>query len=195
MQNLPVLPSLLLLLSLCCGNPALAQTDATLAEGQRKAADGDIQGALAIYEGLTKSQPDSHDAFAHLGGMQLLDQRYADAVKSFQRAISLGESEPRSFIGMGMAYLHMGRFGAARAAFVEAKSRRAGNSDDIDDIIAWIDSRNPGAPPPPPRYARRRCPFHGLSPVSTSGDATPRSERLTDPDKVCRSSADHSLIK
>ncbi len=144
------LPSLLLLLSLCCGNPALAQTDATLAEGQRKAASGDIQGALAIYEGLTKSQPESHVAYAHLGGMQLLDQRYADAVKSFQRAISLGESEPRSFIGMGMAYLHMGRFGAARAAVVEAKSRRAGNTDDIDEIIAWIDTRNPGVPPAHP---------------------------------------------
>ena len=82
--------------------------------------------------------------------MQLLDQRYADAVKSFQRAISLGDSEPRSFIGMGMAYLHMAQYGAARAAFVEARSRRTGNTKDIDDIIAWIDTRNPDAAPTHP---------------------------------------------
>jgi Flp pilus assembly protein TadD len=150
MQHLSVLSGLLLFVALCFGNPALAQTEATLAEGQQKAASGDIEGALAIYEGLTRSEPDSHVAYAHLGGMQLLDQRYSDAVKSFQRAISLGESEPRSFIGMGMAYLHMGQFGAARAAFVEAKSRGAGNADDIDEIIAWIDTRNPGASPTHP---------------------------------------------
>lgn len=150
MQKMRLLPSLLFLATACCGTPAWAQTDASLTEGQQKAAAGDIEGALAVYEGLTRSQPDSHEAYAHLGGMQLLDQRYADAVKSFQRAISLGDSEPRSFIGMGMAYLHMGRYGAARAAFVEAKSRRTGSTEDIDDIIAWIDTRNPGPGPTHP---------------------------------------------
>jgi Flp pilus assembly protein TadD len=150
MHKMRLLPNLLLLVTVCCANPALAQTDASLTEGQQKAAAGDIEGALAVYEELTRSQPDSHEAYAHLGGMQLLDQRYADAVKSFQRAISLGDRETRSFIGMGMAYLHMGRYGAARAAFVEARSRRTGNTEDIDDIIAWIDTRQPGAGPAHP---------------------------------------------
>jgi hypothetical protein len=78
--------------------------------------------------------------------MQLLDQRYSDAVKSFQRAISLGGQGTRSFIGMGMAYLHMGQMGPARGAFVEAKARGTGDSKDIDHIIAWIDQRNSGTP-------------------------------------------------
>ena len=123
---------------------ALAQAETALAEGQQKAAAGDIKGALSIYRELTEAHPDWHEAFAHLGGMQLLDQRYSDAVESFQRAITLGDAGMRSFIGMGMAYLHMGQLGPARAAFVEAKSRGAGNSADIEQIIAWIDTRNPG---------------------------------------------------
>jgi len=64
--------------------PVTAQTTDGFAEGERKAAAGDIKGALVVYEDLTRSHPDSYRAFAHLGGMQLLDQRYADAVKSFQ---------------------------------------------------------------------------------------------------------------
>ena len=77
--------------------------------------------------------------------MQLLDQHYADAVKSFQRAISLGDEGARSFVGMGMAYMHMGQLGPARAAFVEAKSRGVADEEGVDQVIAYIDKRKPGA--------------------------------------------------
>jgi len=128
--------------------PVTAQTTDGFAEGERKAAAGDIKGALVVYEDLTRSHPDSYRAFAHLGGMQLLDQRYADAVKSFQQAITLGDEGTRSFVGMGMAYLHMGQLGPARAAFVEARSRGVDNPQDIDQIISWIDTRGGATPPP-----------------------------------------------
>ncbi|MDJ0739500.1 MAG: tetratricopeptide repeat protein [Gammaproteobacteria bacterium] len=141
MQRLIVLLGVALAVALIAANVAIAHAAGTLAEGQQKAAAGDIKGAMEIYQDLTEAQPDSYEAFAHLGGMQLLDQRYSDAVKSFQTAISLGDSGTRSFVGMGMAYLHMGQLGPARAAFVEAKSR--GGDADVDDIIDWIDSRAP----------------------------------------------------
>lgn len=125
---------------------AVAQSaNALTAEGERLAAAGDIKGALAAFEALTQAEPESAKAYASLGGMQLLDQRYSDAVQSFQRAITLGDTGTASFIGMGMAYLHMGQLGPARAAFVEAKSRGVENPADIDQIIAWIDTRDSGA--------------------------------------------------
>ena len=133
-------------LTLNWAQPGMAQPAAALAEGQQLAAAGDIKGALGVYEELTRTHPDWPEAFAHLGGMQLLDQRYADAVKSFQRAIMLGDPQARPFIGMGMAYLHMGQLGAARAAFVEARSRSSDQSEDIDGIITWIDSRDSTGP-------------------------------------------------
>jgi tetratricopeptide (TPR) repeat protein len=142
MQRLTVLLGLALA-ALTWSTLTLAQASGTLADGQQKAAAGDIEGALTIYRELTESQPESYEAFAHLGGMQLLDQRYSDAVESFQRAISLGDDGTRSFIGMGMAYLHMGQLGPARAAFVEARDRGTENSADVDGIISWIDSRQP----------------------------------------------------
>jgi Flp pilus assembly protein TadD len=141
MQRITIALVFTLSLGLGWGNAALAQLGEALAEGQQKAAAGDVKGALAVYQQLTLAHPDSHEAFAHLGGMQLLEQRYADAIKSFQRAITLGDEGTRSFVGMGMAYLHIGQLGAARAAFVEAKSRGVANPADIDQIIAWIDAR------------------------------------------------------
>ena len=144
MRRLIVLLICLLAISLSWGNIALAQTEAAIAQGQEKAAAGDIKGALEVYLEMTRSHPDSYEAHALLGGMQLLDQHYSDAVKSFQRAISLGDAGARSFVGMGMAYLHMGQYGPARAAFVEAKSRGVSADSDVDQIIAWIDKRDSG---------------------------------------------------
>lgn len=145
MRRLIVLLICLLAITLSWANIALAQTEAAIARGQEKAAAGDIKGALAVYLEMTRTHPDSHEAHALLGGMQLLDQHYADAVKSFQRAISLGDAGARSFVGMGMAYLHMGQLGPARAAFVEAKSRGVSADSDVDQIIAWIDKRESAA--------------------------------------------------
>lgn len=115
---------------------------ATLAEGEQLANSGDIQGALSLYQELSRQQPDSAEVFARLGGMQLVSQHYADAVRSFQRAISLGNNDTGSFVGMGMAYLHMGQLSPARAAFVEAKQRGVEHTADLDSVIRWIDQRH-----------------------------------------------------
>ncbi len=125
------------------GHAAIAQKDTAMADGEAKAAAGDIKGAIAHYEKATVDDPESFEAFARLGGMQLMDQRYSDAVRSFQRAISLGDDSARPFIGMGMAYLHMGQLGPARAALVEAQGRNPNEPAQIDKVIAWIDSRAP----------------------------------------------------
>ena len=140
MQHVFLLFSLCLAIVVGSGS-AMAQADKALSAGESKAATGDIVGAMAIYEQATREDPTSNEAYARLGGMQLLDQRYADAVLSFQQAISLGDSGARSFIGMGMAYLHLGQLGPARAAFVEARNRGTDHGTDVEQIIAWIDSR------------------------------------------------------
>ena len=141
MQRLMTLLFVIVGAALAASSLATAQAEDPFATARAKAASGDIRGALQIYQDLTRQHPESADAFAHLGGMQLLDQRYRDAVQSFQQAISLGDPTSRSFIGMGMAYLHLGQLGPARAAFVEARSRGPDHPAEIDDIIAWIDSR------------------------------------------------------
>jgi Flp pilus assembly protein TadD len=139
MQRLIVFLMIAVACSLLAAHVATAQSEASLEAGQARAASGDIKGALQIYEALARNHPESAEAFAHLGGMQLLDQRYRDAVQSFQQAISLGDQDARAFIGMGMAYLHLGQLGPARAAFVEAQNRGNARPGEIAEILAWID--------------------------------------------------------
>lgn len=127
--------------SLLAPHLASGQDQSLLEDGQAKAAAGDIQGALAVFESMTREHPDSAEAFAHLGGMQLLDQRYREAVQSFQQAVSLGVEDARAFIGMGMAYLHLGQLGPARAALVEAQHRGTARPNEVAELIAWIDRR------------------------------------------------------
>ena len=143
MQRLMILLFAAVGAALVAGSLAVAQAKDPFEAARANAASGDIQGALQIYQDLTRQHPESAEAFAHLGGMQLLDQRYQDAVRSFQQAVTLGDETARSFIGMGMAYLHLGQLGPARAAFVEAQQRGSDRPDDIADIIAWIDARDP----------------------------------------------------
>lgn len=147
MQRIITLLACILALTIGFASTGVTQTMADFTKGEQKAAAGDIKGALAVYEAFTRSHPDSYEAFAHLGGMQLLDQRYADAVRSFQQAISLGDQRTSPFIGMGMAYLHMGQLGPARAAFVEAQTRGVDNPNDVDQIISWIDARGGAGTP------------------------------------------------
>ncbi len=141
MRHFIVLLIAILTLTLSWANLTFA---ASLTDGENLAAQGDIQGALTIYQDLAKQHPDSAETFSHLGGMQLISQQYPAAIKSFQRAITLGDEGTGTFVGMGMAYLHMGQHGPARAAFVEAKQRGVSNPEDIDRVIEWIDKRDGG---------------------------------------------------
>jgi len=150
MRHLIVLIICALTIVLGLANLAFARSGSTLSTGQALADAGDIKGAMRVFAALTRVQTESAEAHARLGGMQLLDRRYADAVRSFQRAVSLGDNGTRSFLGMGMAYLHMGQMGAARAAFVEARARGTRQPAQVDEVIAWIDARD-GVPAVPQR--------------------------------------------
>ena len=141
MNRLIFLLCLLLAVSVSWGNLALAGNGVDFTAAQQQAAAGDIQGALQTYLALTEAHPDSHEAFARLGGMQLLDQRYPEAVRSFQKAIMLGADSPRPFIGLSLCYLHMNQLTSARAALVEARQRGSGDNRDVDHLLAWIDQR------------------------------------------------------
>lgn len=148
MRHLIVLISIALAIALGLANLAYARTAPTIADGQQLADVGDIKGAMRVFAALARAQPDSTEAHARLGGMQLLDRQYADAVRSFQRAISLGDNGARSFLGMGMAYLHMGQMGPARASFIEARARGTRHPAQLQEIITWIDTRESGSPLP-----------------------------------------------
>ena len=117
------------------GAPGLLQ------RGEALLNEGKLPEALAVLQEAVAAEPHSAQAFQRLGGAQLMSQDYAGSIESFQRAISLDATNVAAFVGLGMAYLHSGRFGQARAAMVEAKRLDPGKQAKLDEIIAWIDQR------------------------------------------------------
>lgn len=119
----------------------LADEQSLLQQAQAKASLGDIENATALYSQAVQLNGDSSPAWTGLGGMQLVSSNYQEAIQSFQKAIGLDNNNYRAFIGMSMAYLHQGRYGAARASLTEARRLAPPMSEEIDPVIAWIDNR------------------------------------------------------
>jgi len=116
-----------------------------LEEAERLARAGEIDAALAVYRELSDSQPESAAVHARMGGMLLLKQDYAEAIRRFQIAIGLdADNSAEAFIGLGIAYMHLGQYGAARAALTEARRLKPESASDLDQLMAWLDGRSPG---------------------------------------------------
>jgi tetratricopeptide (TPR) repeat protein len=113
---------------------AVAEADALVAEGRLEEATGRLDDALARH-------PDSALLHLRLGGVELLRQRHAEAVGAFKAAVRAGSEGAGAFVGLGMAYLHMGRYGPARAALEEAARRDPARRADVERVLAWLDDR------------------------------------------------------
>ncbi|MGD8615288.1 MAG: tetratricopeptide repeat protein [Gammaproteobacteria bacterium] len=121
---------------------ATGPSELELAQAERLAQQGEIDRALAVYRELSEEAPRSARLHARVGGMLLLKQEYAAAVNRFQTAIGLDlENNGDAFIGLGIAYVHLGQYGPARAALNEARSRKPQAAADLDQLVAWLEGR------------------------------------------------------
>ena len=125
--------------------PETLFAETALEAGERLAAAGDLGGALAASREAVEQEPTSAVAQTRLGGLQLLTQHYSDAIRSFKTAIGLDAANADAFVGLGMSYLHLGQYDLARAALTEARARKPEKTQQIDEVIAWIDARESGA--------------------------------------------------
>ena len=116
-------------------------TDTLFSKADELAAQGDFDAAISAAEEVVAQQPDSSLAHQRLGGMLLLKGEHRRAIDSFRTAIGLDERNGRAFIGMGMAYIHMGSYTLARASFDEALSRQPELTAEIKKVKTWLDVR------------------------------------------------------
>jgi Flp pilus assembly protein TadD len=126
--------------------PAEAALETAFETGLQRAdglaREGQVDSALAAYRALSDSQPDSAVVHTRMGGMLLLKRQYAWAIRSFQVAIGLDpENSGEAFVGLGLAYLHLGQYGPASAALTQARRLKPGSAADLDQLVAWLDGR------------------------------------------------------
>lgn len=121
---------------------APATPAALISQGEQQLRNNDVDGAIATLTSAVAKDPGSSLAHTRLGGAYLLGQRYDEAIDQFQQAIGLQADNASAFIGMGLAYLHANRLGAAKAALGEARRLDPDKAAQIDDLISRIDQRS-----------------------------------------------------
>jgi len=135
----------ILLVLLGLGSAAPLQAETAMDVGQRKSQAGDLDGALAAYRQAVADEPRSALAHSRLAGIMLLRQQYNDSIAAFKTAIGLDRTNSDAFVGLGIAYLHTGRYALARAALEEALQLKPSRKTQIDQVLAWLDSREGSA--------------------------------------------------
>jgi Flp pilus assembly protein TadD len=110
--------------------------------GISQANEGRLDEALTTLQRAVAENPGSSLAYTRLGGVQLLKQEYSSGIESFQQAILLDQGNANAFVGMGVAYLHLGQYALAREALSEAEKLAPSKKAEIGRVRAWIDSRS-----------------------------------------------------
>ena len=114
---------------------------ALLQKGYEQTEAGQLDQAEQTLQTAVSKAPDSSLAYTRLGGVKVLRQHYSDGVKDFQQAIMLDQNNASAFVGMAVAYLHMGEQGLAKAALQEAMRLDPSKKTEIDKVLAWIEQR------------------------------------------------------
>ena len=127
--------------------PLTAATQDLMQQGQRQLDAGELEQAELTFKEIVAQKPDSALGHTRLGGVQLLRQDHRAGIESFQRAIAMDPDNADAFIGMALAYLHMGQYGLARASLQEAQRIAPAKRDEIEKVLAWIDQRSPVSSP------------------------------------------------
>jgi predicted TPR repeat methyltransferase len=97
-----------------------------LADGNRLAAAGRLEEALAAYRTALAHAPDNPEIRSNLGNVLLGLGRTEEALATYREVLAVGFDHPLVYYNMGTALRALGRPEAALPAFVEALARAPG---------------------------------------------------------------------
>ncbi|MES9939551.1 MAG: tetratricopeptide repeat protein [Candidatus Thiodiazotropha sp. 6PLUC2] len=127
--------------SLCISATANSETDSLVNQALVQSEAGDMKKAQSLLEEAVKTEPSSL-AYTRLGGVHLLQQAYSSGIDHFQQAIMLDQSNSEAFIGLAVAYLHLGRYQLAREALKQAQQLDPTKKQEIDKVVIWLNQRS-----------------------------------------------------
>lgn len=119
-------------------------TQALIDQSYELTKSGKLEEALNILQEAAEKDPNSSLVHTRMGGVRVLRKEYSAGIKDFQQAIMLDQQNTSAFVGMAVAYLHMGQYSLARASLEEARKIDPSKQTEIDKVMAWIDQRTDG---------------------------------------------------
>ena len=140
-RRCPILITLLMWLAVVSTTQAQNDTESLIQQAQAQSEAGHLEQAASLLNQAIARAPDSSLAFTRLGGVQLLQQDYRSGIGNFQQAIMLDDHNADAFIGLSIAYLHLGNYSLARAALKEASRLGPEKQQAIENVLAWLDQR------------------------------------------------------
>ncbi len=126
---------------------ANSEQQALIEQAFQQTEAGDLKAAQSLLQEAIKEMPSSL-AYTRLGGVQLLQQSYSSGIENFQQAIMLDQSNSEAFIGLAVAYLHLGRYQLAREALKQARRLDPSKKQEIDKVVMWLNQRSSNKPTP-----------------------------------------------
>lgn len=111
-----------------------------LKQGDQALSSGQLNTAFKAFNKAAALQSESEAIQQRLGTINLLKGRYTNSIRHFHKTLGFNEKNVKAFLGLGMAYLHLGQYPLAKAALQEAR-QYSNNKNDIDLIIKWLENR------------------------------------------------------
>jgi len=91
-----------------------------LAAAQKRAARGDLEGAVALLLEVREAEPDNLAAVVNLGAVYYTLGRYTPAIEQFEHALRLEPDDPTVWLNLGAARNALGHLDKAIEALLKA---------------------------------------------------------------------------
>lgn len=127
--------------SVTCYGSDDKNTDSLIQQSYQQTTAGKLDDALLTLQQAAQEDPDSSLVHTRLGGIRVLRKEYSEGIKNFQQAIMLDQKNASAFVGMAVAYLHMGQYSLAQAALHEAGKLDPTKKTEISEVQNWIEQR------------------------------------------------------
>jgi len=112
---------------------------ALIARADKAWSDSQFEQAQRAFEAAAAAEPRSAATLLRLAGFQLSRQQLDAGIVTYQRVIGLDARNIRAWLGLGLAYVHTGKSGAARAAFDEVLRIEPQRKDELGPLLAKLD--------------------------------------------------------
>ena len=130
-----------MLLSALSSMAAAASSSDLIVEAEKYWSTGQLGPAQSAFEAAVAAQPEALTPLLRLAGFQLANQQTSASIDNYRKIISQAPNNSTAWIGLGLAYLHSGRPGLARAALAEAVRVDPSRQEKIAPLIAKLDAR------------------------------------------------------
>jgi len=110
----------LVMVALFGGVASAADIVPLLQQASEAWAANDLPLAESRFREAAQQQPDSSAAYAGLAKVLMLQNRNDDAIEAYQSAIMVSPEDAKLFLGIAVAFLHGGEYGAANAMVAQA---------------------------------------------------------------------------